>query len=55
MSDFSFKALSAHLHILIILFNFNFIYLAAPGLNCSTQDLHCHVRVLSCSMQDLVP
>ena len=32
-----------------------FIYLAAPGLSCSTWDLCCRYRIFSCSMQDLVP
>ena len=31
-----------------------FIYLAAPGLSCSTWDLCCHVQVLHCSMRDLL-
>ena len=44
------------------LFIYLLIYLAAPGLSCGMQDLHCHVQDLlvaacgisSCSMQDLV-
>ena len=32
-----------------------FIYLAAPGLSCSTRDLRCSIQALSCDMRDLVP
>ena len=30
-----------------------FIYLAVPGLSCSTWDLLCGMRALSCGMQTL--
>ena len=32
---------------------FKFIYLAAQGLSCGTQDLRCHVRDLHRSTWDL--
>ena len=39
---------------LVLFFNL-FTYSAAPGLSCSTHYLRCCVRILSCSMWDLVP
>ena len=32
-----------------------FFFLAAPGLSCSMQGLHCKCGIFSCSIWDLVP
>ena len=38
----------------IYLFKKIFIYLAAPGLSCSTWDLRCRVRDLCCGTWDVL-
>ena len=60
-----FLCLLSHNYLFLFIFLFLFwIYLAAPGLSCSTQDLRCMAggifliaacRTFSCGMWDLVP
>ena len=41
-------------HLILFLFilkKYLFIYVVAPGLSCSMQDLHCGCEIFSCSMQ----